>query len=154
MGKIYAALLIIISGFLIVVLQYGFIFMIIALLPSFVAHFIDPDPSKPKFKVIFCCNVAATMPTLAPMFEASFHFKPYDITVLISNPNLWLFIYGGAGLGWCIIYVCNQVAFYVIGARNDYIIHQIEDQQLRLIDEWGPQVKESPVATVKNLPKI
>ena len=147
LGKLYAALLLIVSGFLIIILQYGFIFLMIALLPSFVAHFIDPDPTKPKFKVVACCNIAATMPMMAPMFEASFHFQPYDITALLSNPNLWLFIYGGAGIGWCLIYLCNQLAFYIVDARNEFVISQIEAQQRQLIEEWGPQVKEPPGLT-------
>jgi hypothetical protein len=152
-GKLYVALLFIISGFLIVVLQYGFIFLMIAMLPSFVAHFIDPDPSKHKFQVVFFCNIAAVLPTMAPMFEASFHFQPYNISVLVSNPNIWLFIYGGAAIGWCLIFLCNQLAIYIVGARNDYVIHQIEEQQRRLIEEWGPQVKESPVP-IKKYPRI
>jgi hypothetical protein len=144
LGKLYTGLLLVVSGFLIIILQYGFIFLIIAMLPSFVANFVDPDPQKPKFKVVLCCNVAATMPMMAPMFEASFHFQPYDMSSLFSNPSLWFFIYGGAGIGWCLIFLCNQLAYYIVDARNDYIIHQIEEQQRRLIEEWGPQVKESP----------
>lgn len=153
MGKFYVALLFIVSGFLIVVLQFGFIFLLISMLPSFVANFVDPDPGKHKFKVVMCCNIAAVIPTMAPMFEASFHFKPYDITVLISNPSLWLFIYGGAGIGWALIFLCNQMAYYIVAARNDFVIYQIEEQQRRLVEEWGPQVKEAP-APGKPLPKI
>lgn len=147
--KLLLFLLFIVSCVLIVVLQFGFIFLLIAMLPAFVAYFIDTSRSKHKFQVVFFCNVAAVLPTLAPMFEASFHFQPYDITVLVSNPAVWLFIYGGAAIGWCMLYFSNHIAVYIIGARNDYVIHQIEDQQRWLVEEWGEQVKDSPAPKVK-----
>jgi hypothetical protein len=143
-SKLYLALLLMVSGFLIVVLQFGFIFLLVALLPSMVAYFVDLDPQKSKFKVVFSCNLAATFPTLAPMFQAGIQLRRYDISVLTSNPDIWLIIYGGAAAGWCLLYLCNQLAYFVVGARNEYIIRNIEDEQKRLVSEWGVQVQGAP----------
>lgn len=150
MKRIYLIVLLLFSLGMIVILQFGFIFLMVAMLPSFVAYFIDPQPDKPRFKVVLNCNIAATFPMLAPMFEASIHFQPYDITVLVSNPNIWVFIYGGAAIGWCLIYLCGQLAQYIVGARNEFLIYQIEEQQQKLVDEWGPDIKDPPAPPKKS----
>ncbi len=71
MSKAIMPLLLIISVMLIVLLQFGFIFLLLALLPSLVALFIDRDAGKPTFKIVLACNFAATLPSLVPMLEAS-----------------------------------------------------------------------------------
>src|SRR5436305_1903698 len=81
------------AAVLIVMLQFGFIFLLIALLPSVVAFYTNGDKNRATFKIVGACNVAATLPTLAPMLQASLNTRHYDIVSVMQDPKIWLFVY-------------------------------------------------------------
>jgi len=144
MAKAFLPLLLVVGLALVVLLQFGFIFLLLALLPSIVAFFIDRDPGKPTSKIVFACNLAATMPSLMPMIDAGIKFRHYDTSLTLSNPSTWLIVYSGAAAGWCLIYLCRYVARFTVTLLYEYNITMLEGQQKRLIEEWGQQIKHPP----------
>lgn len=147
MAKAFLPLMLIVGAALVVLLQFGFIFLLLALLPSVVAFYIDHDAGKPTFKTVFACNLAATLPSLAPMLDAGIKFRHYDTSLTLSNPSTWLIVYSGAAAGWCLIYLCRYVARFTVMLLYEYNISMLEGQQKRLIEEWGQQIKHPPGTT-------
>ena len=139
--KFIFPLLIIVSLLLIGILQLGFIFLLIALLPSIAAYFVDEDSDLATFRTIFACNLAATLPTLTPIFASGLKLKHYDISSIIGNPNVWLFIYGGAAIGWCMIHFSSQVAYVFLEIQYKFRAASLEKAQTRLLEEWGDSIK-------------
>lgn len=141
-NKIMLSGLIAASLIAIVLLQFGFIFILIALLPCMVAYFIDRDEYKSAFRVVLLCNVAALLPSLLPMLSSAIHMERYDVMKLVTDPIVWLVIYAGAAMGWCLIFLCRFIARFIIILYFDYQIGALERFQNKLLVEWGDRIKE------------
>ncbi|MDE3060226.1 MAG: hypothetical protein KGJ06_04380 [Pseudomonadota bacterium] len=146
MQKLFFPVALILSAVLIVLLQFGFIFMLLGLLPSLVAFYIDHDPTKASFKTVLASNFAAMLPSLTPMLQAGIHFKHYDVSAIVGDPGVWLLIYSGAAAGWCLIYLCRFIAHFLITLTYEYNILNLERQQKELAEEWGQQITGQPGA--------
>lgn len=140
MGKAFVPVLAIGSVLGIVLFKSGFIFLLLAMLPTVMAYYMDHTEDRSMFKTVFACNFAATLPTLAPMLQASKH---YDIGTVMTTPMVWLFVYGGAAAGWCLIYLCRLVSRLFIVLLYEYRITALERVQKRLVDEWGAHIHKN-----------
>lgn len=139
--KLIFPLMILVCIMLIIMLQMGFILLLIALLPSIAAFFVDTDYERINFRTIFACNVAATIPTITPVFLSGLKFKHYDVTSIIVNPKVWLFIYSGAAVGWVMIHFGGQVAHAFLEIQYKFRNANLEKSQERLLEEWGDTIK-------------
>lgn len=124
----------------ILLLRSGFIFLLLAMLPAVMAYYMDHTEDKSMFKTVLACNFAATLPTLMPMLQSSKH---YDIGNVMSTPMVWLFVYGGAAAGWCLIFLCRLVSRLFIVLIYEYKIAALERVQKKLVDEWGIQIQKN-----------
>jgi hypothetical protein len=111
------------------------------MLPSIAAYFVDKDADRITFRTIFACNLAATIPTLTPVFISGLKFKHYDITSTFARPDVWLFIYGGAAAGWCMIYFGSAVARAILEIQYKFRAASLEKAQERLLAEWGDSLQ-------------
>ena len=114
MNKAYMPLFLVMCLGLIFVLKIGFIFLLLALLPTIVAYYTDSDPKKSTFKVVGAGNLGATLPTLIPMLKGGMGTHRYDYVTVIEDPNVWMFVYLGAAAGWGLIYLCRYIARFVV----------------------------------------
>jgi hypothetical protein len=143
--KLIIPLMVIVCMLLIAMLQFGFIFLVLALLPSIAAYCVDEDYERSTFRTIFACNLAATMPTLTPMFVSGLKFKYFEIGGTISDPKVWLFIYGGAGVGFGMIYFGRGIGRIILTLKHKFQISFLERSQEKLLEEWGEQVRGGKV---------
>ncbi len=135
--KLIKPLMLIVCILLVGILQLGFIFLLMALLPSIAAYFVDEDADRVTFRTIFACNLAATIPSLTPVFVSGLKLKHYDIGSIITSPNVWLFIYSAAATGWCMIHFGNHVARSFLEIQYKFRAASLERAQARLLEEWG-----------------
>jgi hypothetical protein len=124
----------------VVVLQVGFIFLLLALMPSIVAFYTDTDRKRSIFKIVGSGNLAATLPTLIPMLKSAMRMKRYDIESVIIDPKIWMFIYMGAGAGWGLIYFSRFISRFVVTMTYEYNINNLKKQQSKLVEEWGDDI--------------
>jgi cell division protein FtsW (lipid II flippase) len=143
-SKAFLPLFLVVGCGMIVLLRFGFIFLLLALLPTVVAYYIDRERRRPAFKTVGACNLAATLPTLAPMIRAGIAMKQYDISSVLHDATVWLFVYTGAALGWCLVFLCRFVARFIVTLSYEYNINSLEHTQKRLVEEWGQQIKHPP----------
>ena len=140
-GKLLKPVLAVASLLFIVLLQYGFIFLLIALLPAIVAYFIDHTPGRAAFKVVVLCNVAAMLPSLMPMLNAAIRTEHVDAMRVMGDPFVWLTVYGGAAIGWGLIFLCRFIARFFVVLYFEYQVVSLERFQKKLLSEWGDQIR-------------
>jgi len=141
MHKLFVPALCLAAVIFILVLQFGFIFLIIALLPTAVAYFIDHNNGKPAFRIVLLCNLAATLPSLFPMLRAAMRMERPNVMETMSDPRVWLLIYSGAAAGWCLVYLCRFIGRFLIILYFEYQVNALERFQKRLLAEWSEQIK-------------
>lgn len=135
--KFVVPLMVIVCIMLVIMLQFGFIFLVVALLPSIAAYFVDDSHDRSAFRTIFACNLAATLPTLTPMFISGLKFKHFEIGETVSDPKVWLFVYSGAAIGWGMIYFGRGIGRVVLTLKHKLQLTMLERSQAKLLEEWG-----------------
>lgn len=125
---------------MLVLLQFGFIFMLLAMLPSIVAYYSDHEPGKPAFQMVFICNFSATLPSIMPMIQASLKMRHYDVSFILEDSKVWLIVYGGAAIGWGLVFLSRTIANVVISITYDYNRVELEKFQEKLVREWGEDI--------------
>ena len=124
----------------IVGLQMGFIFLLLALLPSIVIFNVNIRGKKDLFKIVGSCNLAAALPIIVPMFRDGLAMRHYRIEPVMADPAVWLRIYLGAAAGWMMIYLARIISQFIVMMLYEYRIRTLKKAQKRLVDEWGPQI--------------
>lgn len=128
------------AALLFFVLKLGVIFIILAMLPTIVAYFIDITPGKQVARVVGACNLAAALPTILPLLQAGIRMERIEVTSIMSNPLNWLIIYGGAAGGWGLIFLCQFISKFFVVVYLEYKVASLGRFQQRLLDEWGQQI--------------
>ena len=136
------AVLIFAAVLLLFVLKLGVIFILLAILPTIVAYFIDTTEGKQATRVVGACNLAATLPTVLPLFAAGIRMERIEIGPLMADPVNWLIIYGGAALGWLLVFFCRAISRFFIVVYLEYKIASLERFQQKLLDEWGQSIRQ------------
>lgn len=125
----------------VILLQIGFIFIMLAMIPTLIAYFMDNNPGMPMFKTVLACNLAAILPVIEPMLKAAFNMENFDAVSLMSNPMNWIMVYGGATLGWALVFLCRIIASFVMTIVYEYRVAALERTQKKLVEEWGQNIK-------------
>ena len=141
-NKLFLPVLIVNCVVLAFVLQLGFIFVLLALLPSVVAYYIENSSGKASFKVVASCNVAALLPTITPIMMNALKMEKSEVMTIMADPLTWLIIYGGAAIGWILLFLCRYIARFFVIVYLEYQIASLERFQKRLLGEWGNQIQE------------
>ena len=140
MQKLHSALLIIgcVAG--IVLLNVGFIFMLLGFLPTVVAYFVDDTEKKDLYKTVRATNLAGILPS---MMELTRHGNPgAALQIAMSDPSTWLIVYGSAAIGYGLIWFCRWGSYFSMIAAAETRIYLLEQAEKHLIDEWGEEIKE------------
>lgn len=122
----------------IVLLNVGFIFVMLGLLPTVVAYFIDDTPGRNLYKTVRATNLAGIIPIIAPVIG-----HEYIGTILqqtMADPMVWLRVYGAAAAGWILIWVCRWLAYGVQMTTSEARIRILERTQKELVEEWGEDI--------------
>lgn len=127
-------------GAMIVLLNASFLFILLAIMPSIVAYYVDTNPRKLAFKVVLAGNISASLPSIMPLIKSSMHVRKFDLASAMMDPKVWMFIYLGAAAGWALIYLCKYVARFVVAMSFEYNIRALENMQKMLIEEWGHDI--------------
>lgn len=138
-AKLAMPLIVVGSIAMIVLLRVGYLFVLLALLPSIVAWFADREPEKIVAKTVFACNFAGLMPFIVKL--ALTGSDTASVLHIIGAPTVWLIIFSCAAAGWALVWVCSQIAHAVLHVFYRGQIAYLEGVQAKLVEEWGPQIK-------------
>lgn len=124
----------------IVVLRFGAIILILTVLPSMLAYFLDHKPRKPMFKIIAACNISAALPFIVPIVAFSLKKHYHEAGKIVEDPMVWAYIYCAAGAGAGMLYLSKIVARIITLMHYDYSVKLLEKKQDMLVKEWGENI--------------
>lgn len=140
-GRAFLLRLIGISIICIVLLKHTFILFIAGMLPAIIAAIVDSSKSKHIFKAVSAFNLSGVAPYVA---EAVGKNNSIDsVQQLMSQPQVWLFMYGAASIGWGMIKFSPIVIKMLMAHFSGNKASKIEAEQKKLIDEWGTEIKSN-----------
>lgn len=125
---------------MIVFFQAGFLFVLLGLMPSMVAYFVDTATGKPTFKCVLSCNLAGMIPTFADVLISE--SMPATMQMLMNDLFTWFIVYGSAAGGYALLTTCRTLTLIGIIITWDARIESFLKKQEKLVKEWGPKVKQ------------
>lgn len=136
----YKLLLIIISIVMMGLLRTGFMFVIIGLLPSIVAHYFDITKHRYLFRTIFASNMTGILPFIGQLLQHG----PSNgaLQKIMGSGFAWFIIYGSALIGWMLVKICPMIAQVGIAGYHQSQLARFERLQKRIESEWGPEVTQ------------
>jgi hypothetical protein len=132
------------------VMRFGALILILTIIPSIVAFFIDRAPKKPSFKVVAACNLSAALPYIVPIINFSLKKQYSEAGMVMDDGMVWAFIYCGAAAGWGMLFLSKFVARVITLMHYDYGIKVLEKKQELLVKEWGEEIIDSTTRRARN----
>lgn len=123
----------------IVWLKTTYLFIVVAILPSIVAYFIEQASFRRPFRTVFTCNIAGLLPFLVDLVSQG--NSPARLMNLMGSLDTWLVIYGASGLGCLLIITAPLVTTFFIDIARASFVDDVQKRQDKLEEEWGPEVR-------------
>lgn len=132
------AILVLTALLIISVSVFGLIFLILGMVPSFVAAINDKGVGKCASKTVGIFNFMGMLPYIFDIWRGA--DPNYVGRVLLTSPNAWLFVYGASAFGWIMVLMMPRIVTFVLNSRAEIKVQHIGNMQKKLIDEWGTDV--------------
>lgn len=142
LGFFSIATMIVVSLAMIIFTQMTFVLLIIGILPTFVAFYVDVSPGRFLFQSVMACNLSGVLPFVAELFAGG--NQTSTMQMMIGDMQVLLAMYMAAGLGWVLHYFSPYAARLIITSINQRKINRLQESQARLLEEWGPDIKLMP----------
>jgi len=126
----------------IVFLNAGFLLILLGLLPSVVAYFVDGSPRKDFYRAIRSCNLVGVLLCIAPLAPSYPHLGA-AMQVIMSDPQVWLIIYGAAAAGWVLVGFCRLTSYVMLLITGEARAAQLEKARADLVAEWGDAITQA-----------
>lgn len=133
--------LILFSLLLMGVLRTGFMFVIIGVMPSIVAYYMDVTSTRYTFKTIFACNMTAIMPYVGHLLQHG-PSRSAALQEVMGDLHSWITIYGAALIGWMLVKVCPMFTQFMVVGMTHAQTARIENVQKKIESEWGHEVTQ------------
>ena len=114
------------------------VLLMVGLLPTLVALFVDKDREHSSAYAIGAMNCAGVAPFLIDLLikgqsmENTFH--------ILGDPNTWLVILGSAAIGQMIVSVIPQALTTLTFAHSETRVKTLKKNLDTLRENWGPDV--------------
>ncbi len=110
------------------------VLLLIGLLPSIVALFVDQTPFRSWTKTVFCFNLSGMLPTMITILFTS---KATSLSGHVGDMNMWLLAYSAAALAWIVIWVAPRLTHQWIKINTAYTIERHLSKIAKLDEEWN-----------------
>ena len=150
MGKGTVTLFIIVGMMAIVFIKSSFLFLLIAVIPSFAAYYGDLSEHRKYYQSVIACNIAGLSSYLAQLIASGNTWNAFEN--MATDMKTWLVIYSFAGLGYLLVWLCPQIAELIIELSQRSKIMRLEAMHKRLVYEWGPEIETHNDGLTTNKP--
>lgn len=133
---------------LIYFLSFGAMLVLLGLLPTFVAMYVDASKDRSSVKIIGACNAAGIVPPVAKVLASG--TSASNVQAVLLNAETWLFMLGGAGFGWALVWVFPRAAHAVLDFIQKANVAALEKKQQQIVDEWGGDVESTANRALRN----
>ena len=114
------------------------ILMVVGMLPTIVAWFVDRRDEKYAAYCVGGFNLSGVMPYLFVLWAGG--DTMHALGKIMTNPFAWLVMLGAAAIGWLANYWAPQVTMRIRRARDRAEVARLRKRQEQILEEWGPEV--------------
>ncbi len=137
MSMKHKLLLILSSLLMMAFLRTGFIFVVIAMMPSIVAYYIDRAKKPYLFKTVFALNLSGTLPYIGRMIMEG---PVSALQPILQSVDTWVVIYGSAMCGYLMVMVMPMLTHVMFSRFHVEQVVKIEGNLKKIESEWGDEV--------------
>lgn len=147
-SKLRVAVYLVIGLGLTVVLTFAMLLLLLGMLPSFVARYVDTSSDHNNSRVIAYCNLAGVLPFIVELFKKGISSEA--VASMMVNPHIWLVMYGAAAFGWALVWFFPQAVYFVLDMVQNSSIEKLKVKQQQIVDEWGVEVEKTSRRALRN----
>ena len=136
----YKLLLIFTSLVGMAVLKTGFLFVIVAMLPSIIGYYMDVSAGRYVFKTIFSCNLTGFLPYLEKLLRHG--PSKGALQQVMGDQHTWIVIGGASFIGWLLVKICPVIAQFTVAGLTQTQLNSIQKIQDKIEKDWGPEVTQ------------
>lgn len=137
-GTIWGVVLGIILAILAVILLPTTILIMVGLIPSAVAFFVDSSRERLLGTTILSLNIAGVLPAVLRLWKTGHHMD--NAIAIITQPSVLTMILVPSGIGWLLYIYTPQLVSKVSRKRSEMRMRHLEKMQKDLIEQWGTAV--------------
>lgn len=137
-GTILGVIIGIVFALMAVILLPTTIVILVGLVPSAVAFFVDTSRERLLGSTVLCMNIAGLLPAVLRLWKQG-HTMDMAIT-LISQPSVLVVILVSSGVGWLLYIYMPQFVSKLARKRAEVRIRTLERLQGELIEQWSKAV--------------
>lgn len=124
----------------ILLLNIGFMFLLLGFLPTVIAYFVDSTPKQDLYKTVRAANFAGMLPTAVTLTKSS--YPAAALQIAMNNPHTWMVVYASAAAGWILIWLCRLFSYLSLMAAGESRILLLKAAQDELAKEWGEELRQ------------
>lgn len=111
--------------------------LVVGGLPTIVAFVVDRHARHYLSRCVGFLNLAGIAPYLIKIWM---HHTVIAAMQMLTDPFVWLVMYGAAAVGWVIYLSAPSIAWLQVELTGSHRIMILKARQRRLIEEWGEEV--------------
>lgn len=111
--------------------------IVIGMMPTIVAFWVDPKPEKYSAFCVGSLNFCGVLPFILNLWKGTSEGSVLDPFMLFSA-------FGSAGIGYLIYNMAPTIAGGYLKIQHDRKIERLRDYQKELVDEWGQGITAKP----------
>ena len=112
--------------------------LIAGLMPTAVATIADRHPRRYLARAVAATNLAGMVLPVLGLFDIGVSLP--GVQHVLSDPWMWLVMYGMAALGALIDWIMPALARVIVDMRAETLRRQLEERAVALVKEWGKEV--------------
>ncbi|HTI87397.1 MAG TPA: hypothetical protein VL966_12405 [Alphaproteobacteria bacterium] len=117
--------------------------LVVGGLPTLVAFIVDRHKKHLLTRCVGSLNLAGILPYLLKIWT---HHTTLAAVQMLTDPLVWLVMYGGAAVGWVIFLSAPSIAWLQVEITGSRRVKALRARQKQLLDEWGNEVAHLPGA--------
>lgn len=114
------------------------IIIVIGLIPSAVAFFVDSSRERLLGSTVFALNLAGVFPAILRLWKSGHHMD--NAIAIITQPSVLMMILVPSGIGWLLYIYTPHFVSKIIRKRAEGRMRSLEKSQKELIEQWSPSV--------------
>jgi hypothetical protein len=115
-----------------------FVILACGLPPAVVRGLIDNRGGRNMLACVLATNLCGVVPIVVRLWSNGNTLQ--TAMVLLSDPYVWLVMYGAAALGWGLLWVVPMLVEISLTLIDNEHIRKLRHYQRKLIAEWGSGV--------------
>ena len=122
----------------------SFMIAVIGMAPTVISYLFETGSARRALPCMVALNIAGVAPVLNMLWGRSNSIA--SAYALLSDPYIWLLMYGSAGAAFGLLWLMPRMAQAFIDSSARSQRAKLVAEQEKLVEEWGADVAQAPVA--------